>query len=154
MLLTLLLLVCSSLYCLATPSPGCGSPLPATPHPGRHHKFPITVEDPLQGPVSREYNIHIPAHYNTSNNVAVPLVLDYHGWGGTTHYQMVLMPWRDVADMDHTGFVQGGIKYFTSWEPILSAKNFARNSGSQTRQKTSKIAVIWVFLPVTRNFFL
>ena len=49
---------------------------------------------------------------------------------------------------------QGGMKYFTSWEPILSVKNFARNSGSQTRQKTSKIAVIWVFLPVTRNFFL
>ena len=33
---------------------------------------------------------------------------------------------------------QGGIKYFTSWEPILSAKNFARNSGSQTRQKIPK----------------
>ena len=47
---------------------------------------------------------------------------------------------------------QGGMKYFTSWEPILSAKNFARNSGSQTRQKTSKIAVIWVFLPVTKFF--
>ena len=49
---------------------------------------------------------------------------------------------------------QGGIKYFTSWEPILSAKNFARNSRSQTQQKTSKIAVIGVFLPVTRSFFL
>ena len=47
---------------------------------------------------------------------------------------------------------QGGIKYFTSWEPILSANNFARNSVSQTQQKTSKIAVIWVYLPLTRNF--
>ena len=53
----------------------------------------------------REYNIHIPAHYDPSNNVAIPLVLDYHGWGGTTHYQMVKMPWREVADMDNTGFI-------------------------------------------------
>ena len=37
---------------------------------------------------------------------------------------------------------QGGIKHFTSWEPMLSGKNFARNSGSQMRQKTWKIAVI------------
>lgn len=36
------------------------------------------------------------------------------------------------------GVNQGGIKYFTSWEPILSAENFARNSGSQTRQERSK----------------
>ena len=47
---------------------------------------------------------------------------------------------------------QDGIKYFTSWELILSAKNFARNSVSQTRQKTSKIALNWEFLPMTRNF--
>ena len=46
---------------------------------------------------------------------------------------------------------QGGIKYFTLWEPVLSAKNFAQNSVSQTRQKTSKIVVIWVFLPMKRK---
>ena len=40
---------------------------------------------------------------------------------------------------------QSGIKYFTSWKLILSAKNFARNSGSRMRQKTFKIVVIWVF---------
>ena len=38
----------------------------------------------------------------------------------------------------YEGKWQGGIKYFTSWEPILSAKNFARNSGSQTQQKIPK----------------
>ena len=42
--------------------------------------------------------------------------------------------------------LQGGIKYFTSWEPILSAINFTRNSGNQTRQKAFKIAVIWELL--------
>ena len=57
---------------------------------------------------------------------------------------------------------QSGIKYFTSWELILSAKNFARNS----RQKIFKILLIWVlpwqeisscnrkFLAITRSFFL
>ena len=50
---------------------------------------------------------------------------------------------------------QGGIKYFTSWEPILSAKNFARNSGSQTRQRAFKIAVIWVLnMWFTHLYFL
>ena len=39
---------------------------------------------------------------------------------------------------------QGGIKYFTLWEPILSSKNFAQNIGSQMPQRVSKIAVIWV----------
>ena len=33
------------------------------------------------------------------------------------------------------GVDQGGIKHFTSWEPMLSVKNFARNSGSKMRQK-------------------
>ena len=47
---------------------------------------------------------------------------------------------------------QDGKEYFTSWEPILSAKYFATNSVSQMRQKTSKIVVIWVFFPMTRNF--
>ena len=54
--------------------------------------------------------------------------VEFHGgWGGV-------------------GVQQGGIKYFTSWEPILLAKNFARNSGSQLQQKAFKIAVIWVLI--------
>jgi len=80
--------------------------MPDKPHPGRHHRFNITVEDPnLEIEVVREYVLHLPAHYDTSNTVPVPLVLDYHGWGGTARDQMVHMPWRDVADMDHTGFI-------------------------------------------------
>ena len=52
----------------------------------------------------------------------------------------------EVADWDANlqilfGFcrvicTQGGIKHFTSWELMLSAKNFARNSGIQMRQKS------------------
>jgi len=33
------------LLCNAQPSPGCGAPLPTLPHPGRHHRFNLTVED-------------------------------------------------------------------------------------------------------------
>ena len=51
------------------------------------------------------------------------------------------------------GIQQGGIKYFTLWEPILSAKSFARNS-SQTRQKVFKTAVIWVFNMWFTNLYL
>ena len=46
----------------------------------------------------------------------------------------------------------GGIEYFTSWEPILSAKNYVWNRGSQMWQKTSKKAVIWVFLVAWNSF--
>ena len=31
--------------------------------------------------------LHLPAQYNTSNSVAVPLLLDFHGWTGTAHDQ-------------------------------------------------------------------
>ena len=101
----ILFLLSTFLSCEAEPSLGCSAPLPDKPHPGRHHKFNITVEDPNLGEVVREFALHLPAHYDTSNAVPVPLVLDYHGWGGTARDQMVHMPWRDVADMDSTGFI-------------------------------------------------
>jgi len=100
---TLLLTICTSTS--TTPSPGCSEPLPDKPHPGRHHKFTLIVDDPNLGEVEREYALHLPAHYDPSNTVPVPLVLDYHGWTGTAHDQMVNMPWRDVADLDETGFI-------------------------------------------------
>ena len=105
-LLLLLLLVFQAIPSHGLPSAGCTAEMPDKPHPGRHHRFNITVEDPnLEREVVREYVLHLPAHYDTSNTVPVPLVLDYHGWGGTARDQMVHMPWRDVADMDHTGFI-------------------------------------------------
>jgi len=96
---------CFSFVTSLNPSPGCGAPIPDTPHPGRHHRYDIVVGDPFQGEVTRSYVLHLPAHYDTSNTVATPLVLDYHGWTGTAHDQMVHMPWRDVADVDPVGFI-------------------------------------------------
>ena len=39
------------------------------------------------GSVTRTYRLHVPRHYDTSNLVAVPLVMDYHGWGGNAQWQ-------------------------------------------------------------------
>merc|ERR550539_1362859 len=128
------LLTLSLLVSLASTSPsqGCGQALPSLPHPGHHHRYEITVTDPGLGEVTRDYAIHLPAHYDLDNNVAVPLVLDYHGWTGNAHDQMVHMPWRDLADMDQPGFIYvtmqgmndvvGGGSY-SSW-------NVSKSSGS------------------------
>ena len=106
MFLLLLLLSLSSLSpARASPSPGCGSSLPAQPHPGHHHRLTVSVSDPGLGEVSREVSLHLPAQYDLTNSLPVPLVLDYHGWGGTLHSQMVNIPWRDVADLDTPGFL-------------------------------------------------
>ena len=124
MVQTIILFISLFLCCHGEPSPGCSEPLPNEPHPGRHHRFSITVEDQHLGEVTREFALHLPAHYDTSNTVPVPMMLDYHGWTGTAHDQMVNMPWRDVADTDNEGFiyiamqgmndVEGG-GFYASW---------------------------------------
>ena len=100
--------------CHGAPSSGCGQPLPHQPHPGHHHRYSIGVEDPNLGDVTREYALHLPAHYDTSNTKTVPVMLDYHGWTGTAHDQMVNFPWREVADMDDDGFVYIALQGMTS----------------------------------------
>ena len=60
----------------------------------------MVVEDPLQGEVTREYALHLPAHYDMANTLPTPLVIDYHGWTGNAHDDMVNLPWPDVADID------------------------------------------------------
>ena len=92
------------------PSPGCGAPLPSIPTPGHSHNipfrvirdislalafdpalgtapasapYPYQVEDPIQGPVSRSYRVHLPLHWPGANDIPLPLLLDYHGW--TSH---------------------------------------------------------------------
>ena len=105
----------------SAPSSGCGLEMPSKPGPGRHQRFSLTVGDPGLGDVVREYSLHLPAHYHLTNTNPVPLVMDYHGWTGTIHDQMTNMPWRDVADMDQTGFIyvaMGGMNDVTdggSW---------------------------------------
>ena len=96
------------------PSEGCGSHVSG--QPGSNHKYRVTVSDPFQGSVSRDYILHIPANFDTSNTVALPLVLDYHGWTGSADDQVNSVPWAQLADtegflyvsMDGMSDVHGG----------------------------------------------
>ena len=56
-----------------------------------------------KGEVSRQYILHVPANYDPSNTVSVPLVLGYHGWGGSAWDNMNNFYWSQVADKDDTG---------------------------------------------------
>ena len=64
-------------------SSGCGLPIPQQPHNGHSHRFYVSVNDPNMGNQERNYLLHVPQHYQRTNDVAVPLILDYHGWYGT-----------------------------------------------------------------------
>ena len=80
------------------PSEGCGSI--NHHHPGNNHKYHVTVEDPLKGSVGRDYILHVPANFDPDNNVAVPLVLDYHWWGGSAASHISRVPWSKLADTE------------------------------------------------------
>ncbi len=51
--------------------------------------------------VNRTYTIYIPANYNASN--PVPLILNFHGFGGSNTQQMTLANFRPIADT--AGFI-------------------------------------------------
>jgi len=89
------------------PSPGCGSTLPNQPHPGHSHAMTFQVQDPVMGGVERHYLLHVPTHYHTSNDQPVPLLLDYHGWGGRAHgHETDGHDFYKVADEEtHGGFL-------------------------------------------------
>ena len=71
-----LVMVCVSLTSVrAAPSPGCQASLPSQPHPGRHHRFNVTVTDPGMGEVTRSYILHLPAMFSPSNTKPTPLMM-------------------------------------------------------------------------------
>ena len=86
-------------------SEGCGEAMPPLPLPGDNQRFTVLVPDPLQGEVSREFILHLPAQYDLSNSRPVPLLLDYHWWGGSASSQVSNYPWPSVADQDQEGFI-------------------------------------------------
>ena len=100
--LTLLSNILSPSY--GVPSEGCGSDMSEAPQPGNHLKYTVEVNDPDQGLVTRDYILHVPTNYDQSNNVPVPLVLDYHGWTYNADRQIENIPWTIVADDDPSGF--------------------------------------------------
>jgi len=100
-----LLFLASLASAAPSPSSGCGTNLPAQPHPGHQHKFFLDMEDPVLGAIQRHYYVHLPTAYSMDNNVPVPLLVDFHGWGGTDHDQINSVPWKNVADADPEGFI-------------------------------------------------
>ena len=72
---------------------GCGLPLPDQPENGFSYRFHVQVDDSLMGAVEREYLLHLPTHYKTSNDVVVPLILDFHGWTSNagTHFTIMII---------------------------------------------------------------
>ena len=54
-------------------------PCPEVPHPGRHHRFNVTVTDPLLGEVTRAYVLHLPAMFDTTNMEPTPLMMVWTG---------------------------------------------------------------------------
>ena len=69
-----------------------------------YFRLTVSVSDPGQGEVRRSFLLHLPARYDTSNSVKVPLVLDFHCRTCTATSQMSTA-WPQVADQDQEGFV-------------------------------------------------
>ena len=65
----------------------CGSEMPPLPSPGESDLVTIVVDDPNVGPIERTFKIHIPKGYPASNDAETPLVLDFHGFAGTSSSQ-------------------------------------------------------------------
>ncbi|KAF7192568.1 Feruloyl esterase B [Pseudocercospora fuligena] len=72
----------TSIHAPASPSSGCGSKLPIDLIPGAA-SINITIDSPLSSPNAtlqkRQYRIHLPENYSTSNDVAHPLLLTFNG---------------------------------------------------------------------------
>ena len=88
----------------SAPSEGCGVDLEGGLKPGEHERVTVTVSDPDQGEVTRSFLIHLPANYDMSNNVKVPLVMDFHCRTCSAETQMSTA-WPQVADQDPEGFL-------------------------------------------------
>ena len=86
-------------------STGCGGVLPPSPRPGQHEMMSVMVSDPQQGEVVRQFSLHLPAPYHLTNTRPVPLLLDYHWWGGSASSQVSSYPWPRLADTDTTPFI-------------------------------------------------
>jgi len=86
-------------------SAGCGEPLGGNFQPGQSARHTIQVDDPNLGVVTRTYRLHVPQQYNLNNDVPLPLVLDYHGWGSTAIAHEKVAKFTEIADNhDEEGF--------------------------------------------------
>jgi len=116
----------------AQPSPGCGQALPGRPQPGASANREVQLTDPLMGPVTRHYRLHLPQNFDTSNTSPLPQLLNYHGWGGGPKEQERYF--AEVSDADPQGFllVSGkgmGDMSGQDYKPTWGSWNTSRTNG-------------------------
>jgi poly(3-hydroxybutyrate) depolymerase len=98
-----ILAIFTSSSSLSVAASGCGTAMPQQPHPGYTHSVSISVLDPTFGTTYRSLELHLPSGYSPDNDVATPLVLDFHGFGGNGQSQIYPGGLDDVADEDANG---------------------------------------------------
>ena len=59
----------------------CGGHTPNQPAPGESYVVPIMVDDPNLGEVERTFRLYVPVTY--TNDVEIPLVMNFHARGAT-----------------------------------------------------------------------
>ena len=77
----------------AAGSPGCGRPPPAS------GVYTLPVVDPVLGPISRTYHLHVPEHYAPERRHM--LVFDFHPWGWSAADQKEANGMDQIADERH-----------------------------------------------------
>ena len=84
-------------------SVGCFGSLPKGFQPGKSHLVTLSVLDPVMGRnVDRYFRLYIPGEYNT--NLSIPLVVDFHGWGGSSSFQEKDSQFIKVSEEDSDPF--------------------------------------------------
>ena len=88
------------------------------------------MSDAQQGEVTRSFLLHLPAHYDLSNSVQVPLVVDFHCRTCSAETQMSTA-WPQVADQDPEGFLYVAMEGVSddSWGGGYATWNVSRTDG-------------------------
>jgi len=84
-------------------SSGCGQDAPPGVHPGTSVHLKVLVQDPVMGEVQRSFRLYLPLSYD--NNTPLPLVVDFHGWGGSARYQELDSQFINISNSDSDPFM-------------------------------------------------
>lgn len=130
----LFLVWCALLFpsCIWADTSGCNKEVPEQPSPGESASVSISVSDPNLGIIDRSFVLHLPAGFSPNNDLATPVVFDFHGWGASGRVQAYPGGLDDVADEDTDGgflVVHGDGCGGTSTGAYLGSWNCSRTDG-------------------------
>jgi len=92
-----------STFSTSSTSSGCGLEPPPGLHPGRSTDIKVVVQDPGIGEVERSFRLYLPSSYDI--NVPLPLVVDFHGWGGSGLDQELDSQFVNISNSDPHPFL-------------------------------------------------